>query len=478
MFKTGTSLKRGLKLLPAAGAIAGVFAFAGTALSQETSGTDEVFQLTTVYGLNNTNIGNPHGVTGFVSFDISWVDPVLNKYYLADRSNKTIDILDLSKSPPTLTQVVNTGFAGFTGNNDTSGPDGVATINNHTEVWVGDNGGGGTGPGRVWVLNTDASVKTLPGGVANPISVGGTTRADEFCYDSADNLIMIASPAESPPFVTFISTTSYTVVDKLVFDGTKGNGPKATNGLEQCGWSPATGKFYQNVPEVNGKGNDTSPGAIAVINPKNMKVEKLFPIPLEDCAGPQGMTIGPNSQILEGCNAAGPNGHRNTVVVSAKNGSILAVLQDLGGDDEVWFNPGDGHYIIPSCNTACRTVPNPFALTGPEVLGLVDSATLQVDQTVFVADQNSDTTVTSGNPRTIHSVAGDPNNKQIILPIPAFGGNAPQFSPSLCDKTGLGITVIGTPSTAVGCIVVLAAPLNNDQLPRVAKQRGNDDNQQ
>ena len=66
---------------------------------------------------------------------------MLNKYYLADRSNKTIDILDLSTFPPTLTQVVNTKFPGFTGNNDTSGPDGVATANNHTEVWVGDIGG-------------------------------------------------------------------------------------------------------------------------------------------------------------------------------------------------------------------------------------------------------------------------------------------------------------------------------------------------
>ena len=84
-----------------------------------------------------------------------------------------------------------------------------------------------------------------------------------------------------------------------------------------------------------------------MINPKNMKVERLFPIPLEDCAGPQGMAIGPNDQILEGCNAASPNGHRNTVVLSQKNGSILAVLQDLGGADEVWFNEGDGHYITP-----------------------------------------------------------------------------------------------------------------------------------
>ena len=467
---------RKLWLTSGIGAIAALtFVTAVPAVSQETSGTDEAFQLTTVYGLNNTGLGNlSNGSKTFFSFDISWVDPVLHKYYLADRSNKTIDILDLSTLPPTLTQVVNTGFAGFTGNNDTSGPDGLATVNNHTEVWVGDTGGGGTGPGQVWVLDTNAKPKTLPGGLANPISVGGTTRADEFCVDPVNQLVMIASPAESPPYVTFISTKSYKVVGKLVFDGTKGV-PNATNGLEQCGWSQATGKFYQNVPEIDGPGNDTKPGAIAVIDPTKMKVEKLFHIPLEDCAGPQGMAIGPNDQILEGCNAKSPNGHRNTVVVSQKNGAILSVLQDLGGDDEVWYNPGDGHYIIPSCNTACRTPPTPFALTGPEVLGLVDANKLQLDQTVFVAQQNSDTTITSGNPRTIHSVAGDPDNKQIILPIPAVGGNAPQFSPSLCDKTGFGISVSGTPSSAVGCIVVLAAPLNNDVLPSVARGRNRDD---
>ena len=177
-----------------------------------------------------------NGVKTFFSFDISWVDPVLNKYYLADRSNKTIDILDLSTLPPTLTQVVNTGFAGFTGNNDTSGPDGVLTANNHTEVWVGDTGGG-TGPGQVWVLNTDASVKTLPGGWRTRSRSAGQPEPMNCATIPKDNLIMIASPAESPPFVTFISThRAYKVVGKLVFDGKKGT-PKATNGLEQCGWS-------------------------------------------------------------------------------------------------------------------------------------------------------------------------------------------------------------------------------------------------
>src|SRR5262245_57896279 len=88
----------------AVGAIA-LLAMAVPALSQETSGTDEAFQLTTVYGLNNTGLGNlaGHSMT-FISYDISWVDNDLHKYLLADRSNKTIDMLDLSKLPPALTQ--------------------------------------------------------------------------------------------------------------------------------------------------------------------------------------------------------------------------------------------------------------------------------------------------------------------------------------------------------------------------------------
>jgi IS30 family transposase len=41
-----------------------------------------------------------------------------------------------------------------------------------------------------------------------------------------DHLVVYASPAETPPFVTFISTTTQSVVSKLVFNG--------SSGLEAC----------------------------------------------------------------------------------------------------------------------------------------------------------------------------------------------------------------------------------------------------
>src|SRR5437867_10267906 len=66
-------------------------------------------------------------VPGLVVFDISWVDPDTQLYYLADRSNAAIDVIDARRDvfvgqiKPTGTQA----FKGFTGNNNTSGPNGV-----------------------------------------------------------------------------------------------------------------------------------------------------------------------------------------------------------------------------------------------------------------------------------------------------------------------------------------------------------------
>jgi hypothetical protein len=184
------------------------------------------------------------------------------------------------------------------------------------------------------------------------------------------------------------------------------------------------------------------------------------------------MTVGPDNQILLGCNAKSPNGHRNTAIINQHSGAVVAVFPDLGGDDAVWFNEGDGHYFIPSCNTACRTV----GTGGSEILGVVDAKGHRQDQSVLVATQNSDTTVTKGNPRTIHSVAADSNTNQVFLPIPAPGGNVPHFAPTLCDSRGAGITVIGSPSTATGCIAVLTT--THDDRSRVARERGEDDHQE
>ena len=83
---------------------------------------------------------------------------MLNKYFLADRNNKSIDVVDPSNNQ--ITQFFNTNYAGIGADNDHSGPDGVLTVHKAggvTELWVGDS------PGKVWVLNASTGVNILGG---------------------------------------------------------------------------------------------------------------------------------------------------------------------------------------------------------------------------------------------------------------------------------------------------------------------------
>jgi hypothetical protein len=88
------------------GAIA-MLAMAVPALTQPSEGPnkDEVFTLTTAIGVPAQTSVNPAGT--FFSFDISWFDPVLNRYFLADRNNKTIDVVDPTNN--SITQFFNPG---------------------------------------------------------------------------------------------------------------------------------------------------------------------------------------------------------------------------------------------------------------------------------------------------------------------------------------------------------------------------------
>jgi len=377
---------------------------------------DELFKVKTTIAIP----GNP-----LKSFDISWVDPSLHAYFLADRSNSSVDIIDTATK--TVTHQIG-GFVGFTGNNDTSGPDGLLTLENKgkNEIWVGDG---------------DSTIKVIDypsGTVTHTIATGGTKRADELCYDPAEHLIMMANDADSPPFITLIPTqgpNAYTVVKTIKFDGLPGDGPKATNGIEQCQWDQRVGLFYLNLPEVNGPGNDTADGSVAVIDPRGMAVVGAFDIPVADCAGPQGMAIGPGSQILLGCNAPSiPSGIRNAAIIDENTGSIKRVLADEGGADEVWFNPGDGHYFL--ADGSHRP---------DEQLAIVDSRGAEQDQTVVIA-----ATAGAGS---AHSVAADPFENEAFVPIPSNAGS------TICP-------------TANGCVAVFKAKHDDD---RVFVRRDHDD---
>ena len=103
---------------------------------------------------------------------------------------------------------------------------------------------------------------------------------------------MVANNADDPPFASIISTDDATQSSRRIpFNGTNG-APKSNNGAEQCQWSPRTGKFYISIPGI--AGHPDGEGGVAVIDPKTKKVVNTFIIPVDDCAAPQGMAVGPN----------------------------------------------------------------------------------------------------------------------------------------------------------------------------------------
>jgi hypothetical protein len=419
-----------VKLVTAAGVFAAVFAFVGAGWTQEAPNKDELFKVTsTVSGFGSQLIK---------SFDISYVDAKLGQYFLADRTNSAVDVTDTSSNA--LVQQLGKGaFVGFTGNNDTSGPDGVFTVD-HRYVWAGD----GNSTFQVFDLQSatpDVAIQT--------ISTGGAYRVDEGCYDSRDHIVLWANDAEHDnalnwPFITFYASDTYTQLGKITLDGT--SAPKATNGIEQCQWSADTGRFYLNVPEVNGPGDDSVAGAVLVINPTTRKIEHTWIISHDVCAGPQGMAIGPSNQILLGCNAPSGNGKFSTVIINQNSGAITRVLDNQSGADEVWYNPGDGHYTLG--RSAARDATGKI----DSQVGIVDSAGKRADQSFVTANAGVGA----------HSVAQDPDKNQIYVPIPA--------------NAGQGVCSAGGGTDANGCIAVLTA--TPDDHSRVAVERGPDDNQQ
>src|SRR5713101_2218805 len=155
-----------------------------------------------------TAISLPSGTAGIASFDISFVDSTIGLYFFADRTNKTVEVVQTSNNQLQVLLTAIPPFAGATGNNDTQGPDGVITVK-HQEVWAGD------APSAIKVINLFNRQTT------HVINTGGKNRADELCVDPRDNVVMMANDAESPfPFVTFESTTTYAVTGKIVMDGT------------------------------------------------------------------------------------------------------------------------------------------------------------------------------------------------------------------------------------------------------------------
>ena len=367
---------------------------------------------------------------GMYAFDISFVDQTNQTYYLGDRSNAAIDVVDASTgtfvqqitaSPPFAGVVLNA--AGTATNNSLSGPNGVATDGKGTCLFAGD------GPSRVVSFS-------LPSGTqVSSVFTAGTMRADEMAFDPKDRLLLVANNADTPPFGTLISVGTgcqLTVGAKIVYTF-------ATNGAEQSAWEPVTQRFYQSIPSISGTTDTPGPmGALARINPLTATVETLFNVPF--CM-PAGLSLrSTNLTFLAGCSVvyntmgvpwfgADPNSANPSQVVIDVNGSF-AFVNGVGSSDEVWYNAGDDHWYTGTSNSPYSA--HPVAGTtgatsttdqAAAILGVIDGTSQSLDQLVPTFNVPGVQPLLGpppGHPSgSSHSVAANAANNWVFVPHPA-----------------------------------------------------------
>jgi hypothetical protein len=399
--------------------------------------------------------------------DIVQPDAAQNLMYVADSTDKGVTVISSGGTTgsgilPTFVQVAGKGF--FTGRSRTipstfgpgaslNGPNGIAPVGGGV-VFTGD------GNSNIQVVNavTGQILTPTPANCQNAFSTmpatgittaaqaatpvcgiwtGGTDRADENAYDSADNLVLTQNCCENgfptgptTPFATISSaaapyattgTVSYT--DAVCGPTTSTGG---TAGAEAPIFDPNQKVFIVTIPcsTVNASGE------VVVINPKTATILKTYPEPT-GCAG-NGLALNPSTEVLMiGCSGVGPTGSiafmnaTNGQIVSNQTGTSTACpagtpatnlgaaaiyAGGLGGADEVWYNPTDNRFFSMSGNNANCNYGQPPG-----------------NGAVFVFDGSS-LALISSIPTSVgaHSGAVDPNtNKLFVAERPSLNGGNP-----------------------------------------------------
>ena len=306
--------------------------------------------------------------TNLQYFDVSWNDNSTQKYYLADRTNNAIDLVDSA----TDTFIGFIGRGHYTGSRACpgrprdmrlcAGPSGVVT-DDLGHVWAGD--------GDANIIEADA---TKPGtSIIRSIPTGGKGRIDEFAYDPVDRVLLAENDGDSPPYITFVSASTGRILGRYVY-------PRGQDGMEQPAWDRRTGLFYQNVPGTKNR--------IDVFDPHKLpQPVRSFPV---ECSGGllgltlSGLTVGPRGVLMTVCGSVGG------VSLDPATGSIVKKIPQGADADEVWYDPGSNNYYF----------------SRESEVSVVNAATDK-----FVG----------GIPLPSHSVAANARNRHVFVPVASKG---------------------------------------------------------
>ena len=401
------------------------------------------------------------------SFDISWVNPDRAEYYLGDRSNAGIDVIDTRHL--TFKRTIG-GFVGVKLNskgavdNNHSGPDGV--VSHGRWLYAGD------GDSTLKVIDLDAPNASA---IKQTLSTGGTTRVDEMALTSDGELLIAANNAEDPPFATLFNANgdrSFSSVSEILrISGDPAIIPAGAGlSMEQPTWDPKTRRFYVSVPIIADNppgcnygqlsGDITCDGGLAVIDPGHPTpvigpfnpAKNTGIVPLHAC-GPNGATVGVHDNLLLGCTPANNPFNVTTLVINAKTKNF-ANIGNITGSDEVWFNAGDNRYYTGSNrNCTIAGVRCDQAKQQTAVLGVIDGTSVLIE------------TIPQGSGS--HSVAADSKRNLIfvpqVAPVAVVGGGGDTTGPT---KNGLGGVGAGICGSNNGCIGVYVHDVDRDRDDR------------
>ena len=417
------------------------------------------------------------------SFDISWVDPFVRAYFLADRSHggftgTTPDptkaggdvlMLDLNNltpagisfmTPPSTDPMAgiacdqNTAFGGTAGvgRNEITGPNGAFTVN-HAEVWVGDGPSQfqpGQGDGTVTMSAAGtcgvAGVTCTYTGTASDynsdlcnssvrvfdissrqqtdhINVGGCFRTDEGAFDPVDQIAVFANPSEQPGILHGVHPLNDSAF--LTFISTRPTAP---------------GVHHAILAQINFDGTHGTVHADGGIEQAAYNRNTgLFYVAIS------GISSAPNNGYVAVIDPTNPNNihvkHIIPVMNCSPNGAVFGPDNELllgcsGGPEQV-LNVIDGHVTkrtsIASTSGGCDEVA--YNAGDNHFLGACTDSNADSSDNLDISDADpiSFDQAIDTNTKGAHSVAADPITVTDFVPAAAGTGANPN---GLCGAAG------------------------------------------
>jgi hypothetical protein len=166
---------------------------------------------------------------------------------------------------------------------------------------------------------------------------------------------------------------------------------------------------------------------------------------------PNGITVGPNTNLMLGCSPGNNGADTTTQVINAARQGVIsptdqassfADVSNITGSDEVWYNSGDGRYYLGASKSytktpVCTPVMDPTAPKFCAVLGVVDQSSVLIE--------------TIPQSTGSHSVAADSVRNTVWVPqvapdsVVGPGGDTTTVGHDLCGGDNGCVVVYGSP---------------------------------